>query len=225
MSLSEYREKVSRLIQDEAGRLSNEDIEAFIAEALSYYSKDAPFYKVADIAGDGGYQYDLPQNWLEGFSGLISVEYPAGRQLPVILESGDYTVYKTPQGLKLHFYSFSPQIGESIRLNYTTAYTQADIDSIPLADQDIFCVLAAALCCEALARYYAQTSDTLVEADSVNYRTKSDEYARRTKELISRYHDFMGKKEDSPRAAGQTLDWDVSYSWGGDYLIHPRKYR
>ena len=76
--------------------------------------------KVADIAGDGGYQYGLPTDWVEGFSSLIKVEYPAGKQVPLILEAGDYSIYKSPSGLKLHFYSLSPAETETIRITYTT---------------------------------------------------------------------------------------------------------
>jgi hypothetical protein len=225
MPIQTYNTKVDRIIQDDAGILSSTEIDDFILESLSYYSKDAPYLKVADIAGDGGYQYDLPNDWQEGFSYIVKVEYPAGKQVPLLLEPGDYTVYKTPTGLKLHFYSLSPLATETIRITYTTLYTQSTIDSIPAQDQDAFCLLAAALCCGAIARRYAQTSDSTIDADSVNYRSKSDEYARRAKELGLRYSNFMGKKEGTPSAASGTKDWDTDYSWGGDFLTHPRRGR
>ncbi len=63
MSLIDFRTKTRRLMQDEAGKLKTEETDSFILEALSYFSKDYPQIQVADIAGDGGYQYDLPADW------------------------------------------------------------------------------------------------------------------------------------------------------------------
>ncbi len=225
MPIQTYNAKVGRIIQDDAGILSNTEIDDFILEALSYYSKDAPYIKVADIAGDGGYQYDLPNDWQEGFSYIVKVEYPASKQIPLILEPGDYSIYKSPSGLKLHFYTLVPLATETIRTTYTTLYTESIIDSVPAQDQDAFCLLSAALCCGAIARRYAQTSDSTIDADSVNYRSKSDEYARRGKELAQRYSNFMGKKDGQVAAAGGTKDWDTAYSWGGDFLTHPSRGR
>lgn len=77
-----------------------------------------PQEKTAIISGDGGYQYDLPDDWQEGFSYIISVIYPADDILPRRLEAGDYAVYKSPGGLKLHFFQLTPQPTETIRITY-----------------------------------------------------------------------------------------------------------
>ncbi len=225
MTISAFNAKVDRIIQDDAGKLSPGEIDSFILEALSYYNKDAPLVKVVDISGNGGFQYDLPNDWVEGFSRILSVEYPPGKQVPVILEPGEYKVYKLPAGEKLHFFSLRPPPTETIRITYTTTYTQSIIDSVPTQDQDAFCNLAAALCCGALSRHYAQTSDSLIDADSVSYQNKSNQYAKRAEELLTRYNDFLGKKGNGPQAASGIKDWDTNYSWGGDYLTHPKKQR
>lgn len=225
MVLADFNEKVDRLIQDDSGRLERGEIDAFILEALSYYSKDAPYVKVADIAGDGSYEYALPADWSESFSLIKSVEYPAGKQVPVCLDASDFGVYKTESNLKLRFYTITPQSGDIIRLTYITLYARGTIDSVPAQDTDALCNLAAGLCCGALSRIYSQTSDPAIDADSVNYQGKANEYAKRAEELIIRYSEHMGKKDGSPLAACGVRDWDTFFSWGGDYLIHPQTNR
>ncbi len=76
LKLQELNKKIGRIIQDDADILKGSEIDSFILEALSYYSKDAPYLKVADIAGDGGYQYDLPNDWQEGFSYIANPAHP-----------------------------------------------------------------------------------------------------------------------------------------------------
>jgi hypothetical protein len=224
MSLTDFRTKVQRLIQDDTGKLGAEEINNFILEALNYFSKDYPRICVVDIAGDGSYQYDLPGDWREGVSWLQRVEYPAGQRVPVYLEPADYILYKSTSGEKLLLVNHTPAVGETLRLTYTTPYTETSLDQVPAALQDGLVLLAAALCCEALSRTYAQTSDSTIDVDVVDYQNKSNIYAQRAKELQKRYNDFMGKQK-GPGAAAATHDWDVDYPWGGDRLNHPRRQR
>ncbi len=157
-------------------------------------------------------------------SWLQRVEYPAGERVPVYLEAADYTIYKSTSGEKLLFVNHTPQTGKTLRLTYTTPYRETSLNEIPASMQDGLVLLAAALCCEALSRIYAQSYDSTIEADVVDYHGKSNTYAQRAKELQQRYNNFMGKQK-GPGAASATKDWDVDYPWGGDRLNHPRKQR
>lgn len=74
-----------------------------------------PDEKVVDIPADGGYQYDLPKDWQEGVSRIFKVEFPAGEE---VLESGEYSIYKSPSGMKLHFFRLVPQAPFNIRITY-----------------------------------------------------------------------------------------------------------
>ncbi len=224
MSIIDYRTKVRRLMQDEAGKLKTGETDNFILEALSYFSRDYPRMRVADIVADGGYQYNLPTDWQAGVSWLQKVEYPTGKRAPVYLEAADYSIYKSTVGEKLLLINHTPQAGEILRLSYTTPYDEASLDEIPASMQDGLVLLASALCCEALSRIYAQTSDSTIEADVVDYHGKSNAYAQRAKELQQRYNNFMGKQK-GPGAASAVKDLDVDYPWGGDRLNHPRKQR
>ena len=71
--------------------------------------------KVVDIPADGGYQYAMPNDWQQGISRMIRVEFPAGER---ILKPGDYSVYKSRSGVKLHFFRLIPQAPKNIRITY-----------------------------------------------------------------------------------------------------------
>lgn len=82
------------------------------------------------------------------------------------------------------------------------------------------------MCCGALARYYSGQQDSLVQSDSVDYKSKGGEFSRRAKELLQLYQNFLGQDEKGKvSAAGGVTEWDVDYPWGGDRLTHPRRER
>lgn len=188
MSLVNFNQKVQRIIQDEAAILNKADIDNFILESLSYYSKDRPQVKVADITGDGGYEYDLPISWNLGFSSIKNIEYPAGERIPTFLEPGDWMIYRNSTGIRLRFLHHTPESGETVRLTYSTLYEETEIDLISTGDQDAFCSMAASLCCGALARYYSQTVPSPQEVSVVDFPAKATEYAERAKELLNAYN-------------------------------------
>jgi hypothetical protein len=94
------------------------------------------------------------------------------------------------------------------------------------------CDYAAALCCQALAAKYAQTSDSSISADAVNYRTKSQEYLSLAKELRKRYDEQVGiqgsDSGSSANASGVAAalsigDMELRQGSGVDRLTHRRR--
>lgn len=224
MTLGDIKEKITRIVQDTAKKLSDVDLDGFTIEALANYSKDRPYVKVNDTTGTGTYDYTLPSDWVTDFSVIREVEYPAGEQVPTILEPEEYGLYQNASTTKLRLYNYSPTTSETIRITYTLPYTKATIGNIPAQDIDAFCNLAASLCCSALARIHAQTSEINYTVDNINYRSKGDEYARRAKELMGLYQSLIGIGGEV-QAASKSVNWDTSFSWGGDFLTHPKAYR
>ncbi len=228
VTLPDFDAKLVIVIQDKAAMLSAGERQAFILEAVSRYSQDRPRQVAAAIPGDGGHDYDLPEDWEEGFSAAQQVEYPAGQQQPVIPDDNDWMLYKTADGKVLRFLAGSPAATETILFTYTVRHQlTAQASTLPVADQDAVVNLAGALCCYALARKYAQTSDSTIAADAVNYGTKSGEYAKRGKELEGLYkaHIAPAAAEGGFPAASVTGDWDMNAGWGTDRITHPRRLR
>ncbi|MCX5888065.1 MAG: hypothetical protein NTY36_01270 [Deltaproteobacteria bacterium] len=227
-ALSDFDAKLVIVIQDKAAMLSAPERQAFLLEAVSRYSQDRPLVAAAQIAGDGGFDYDLPDDWEEGFSDVRQVEYPAGQQQPEIPDDNDWLLYQTKDGKVLRFLAFSPSATETILLTYTVRHqASGDGTTVPAADQDAVVNLAGALCCYALSRKYAQTSEPSIQADAVNYGSKSGDYAKRGKELEGLYktHIAPAAAEGGLPGASVTADWDMNAGWGTDRITHPRRLR
>lgn len=227
-TLSDFDAKLVILLQDDAGILASGDRQAFILEAVQRFSQKRPRELAKEIAGDGSYDYALPTEWVEGFSVALQVEYPAGEQEPNYPDDNDWTIYQGASGRKLRFLTCSPATGEKILLTLTAPHTvTSQASTVAAADQDAVINLAGALCCYALARKYAQSSEPTIAADSVNYGSKSSEYAKRGKELEKLYNDHLAApaKDGGLPAASVSGDWDMNAGWGADRITHPRRLR
>lgn len=226
MELFELINEIKSKLQDLVEDISRSDLETTAITALAQFSKDRPRRQVFDITGDGGYDYDLPSDWIPGFSQIKCVEYPAGDRIPLYLEDGDWGIYETTSTRKLRLLNHTPSAAETVRIGYTTVYLKSTVDQIEAHETDAFANLAASLCCGVLARRYGFTTDPTISADAVNYGGKGGEWARRAKELRALYNKFItGSESGKPAASSCTGDWDTRPSWGGDHLLHPRKGR
>ena len=185
--------------KDETGKLTDtDDYDSAITEALNRYSGNRPRLVVADIAGSGGSDYPVPTGWVEGLSVVESIEYPAGQNPEIILDDDDWRLYRSPAGLKIRLIEATPQAGETIRTLYTAGHTEATVLAM---DLEAVANLAASICLRMLAAAYGQSSDSTIMADSVNYRSKGDEFARRAKELEGLYRAHIGVKENDTTPA------------------------
>ncbi len=205
--------------------LDEADYADLIEAALSRYSKDRPQLSYEDYAGDGAvYDFTLPAAWDRALTVVASVEYPQGEHEPAYLQRRDWTIYaRGTSAEKLRLLRLTPASGETMRLTYTLPHT-ADDSSATIPANDLKCLawLAAAEGCHILARRYAQTSEPILGADSVNYTSKAAEYTRLGRELERKYQNHIGLKEgDTAGPSGASMDWDETLSQSrGDYLTH-----
>jgi hypothetical protein len=177
-------------VKDDSGKIDNPgDYQTAITAALKRYSKHRPLNLVADIPGDGGHDYSLPEGWNPGLSGILCVEFPAGLIPEVILDSRDYKLYQSPAGQKLRILNIIPTAEEAIRVTYNGLHTE---ETLPEADQEAVASLAASICCGQLAAAFGNTSDPTIQADVVNYRTKTDEFRRLADFLEGQYKEHLG---------------------------------
>lgn len=220
-TLADIREMVRGAVKDEGTKLQDpSDYDRNIDFAMGEYSKHRPDEKTEDITGNATNDYDLPSSWIDEFSAIKAIEYPIGDVPATMLDNDIYGIYKEPTAYKIRLKSYSPSASDSFRITYTILRTAA---TIPDGDLSAFVSLAAALCLEELANAYAQTSDSLMSADSVNYRTKSQEFASRAKRFKTLYAEHMGLKDgDLTLPASAVTDMDLGYPGGGGRLTHPR---
>lgn len=217
--LDDLRTRLDQMLQDAAERLSSAARDAAIFQAISDYSRDRPWRVVLDIAGAGSYDLALPADWVAGFSHIVSIEYPAGRREPVLLESGAWTLYTSPAGTLLRLLEVTPQSGETVRISYTLPHL-VDGTTLPAQDLDAVADLAAAIAFEKRATLVAEARDPTLAADLVGSRARAEDFAGRAREARRRYNERMGK-EGQPGAATGAADWDIELGDGGDRITHP----
>lgn len=191
---------VKSKVKDDSARLSDaDDYQPAVDAALERYSIHRPTEVLADLVGNGTADLELPEDWEEDFSRPLRVEYPVGRVPAVLLPSGEWSLYQSPDGPRLRLALARPAEDEAVRLTYTLPRAEA---SVARSDLDAVANLAAAICSETLAGLFAQTSDPTISADAVHYRSKSAEFAARAKRLRQLYLDHFGITGDGgPPAA------------------------
>ncbi|SRR5579884_47510 len=232
----DFRANVKRKVQDNAGLLTDADFDAFVTQAVRQrYSQDRAQVIVTDVAADGSTLLPLPvlaqqQNapavpvFEVGFSAVKTLEYPIGVVPPSYFLDSDWQYYQTPTGMKLLLLATSPANNELVRVTWTARHAD-DGSSVPNQDFEAVCDFASSLCAEALAARYAQTRDNTINADVVNYRTKSQEYLTMAKALRQRYFNALGVDEGGGNEQGPAIamgNMSEQLGAGVDRLIHSK---
>lgn len=203
-SLDQFQSQRDVALRDAAGKLPSGDRDALLAQAiLQRYSKDRPRELVSDQAGNGTQLLGMPATgtdvFEDGFSFIRTIEYPLGSVPPNFLLEEDWQLYRTPSALQIMLLSVTPAANDTVRVTWTARH-KSDGSTVPDVDFEAVSDFAAALCYEALAGIYAQTGDATIQADSVNYRTKSQEYMGLAKAAAKRYFNHVGITADDKGA-------------------------
>ncbi|MBU1067667.1 hypothetical protein KKE60_07750 [Patescibacteria group bacterium] len=215
-----------------SGELPLDEADKIVAinTAMKFHSRHRPRLLVEDFDGDDGFDYALSgfAAWSDGFSVIRQVEYPVDDddETPDILQDDEWRIYETPAGKYLRFLEDKPAADEDFRATYTALHTCTDSAcTIENFDEEAVQILIAALFCDLLSTYYAQSTDSTIAADSVDHKGKSDHYSARARAYRKMYFDHLGITEGQTPAASVTRDQDTLGSWRGDKLTHPQKYR
>lgn len=127
---SQFKSKVSEIVQDDAAKLTTTERDNFIQESLKIYSRHRPREIVKDITGAGTYDYSIAANlayWSDEFSSIKKIEYPADEREPVYLDDDDYMIIRKEDGLYLRFLNDTPPATEKIRVTYTGLHILNDV--------------------------------------------------------------------------------------------------
>lgn len=203
-----------------------------IGKAMRRHSRNFPRKLVEDVAGDGGFRYDLSSelaSWEENFSQVLVVEYPVddAEQAKNVLDQEAWTVRDNPtNGRELHMLEDQPPATEAMRLTYTARHTcTVSACTVPDSEAEAVEALAASYFCRILAARTAENQDSTIAADVVDHSSKSRDYNGLAKQFEAEYHAMMGIDPNKPVPAGVIVDWDVNIQGGADRLTHPRRKR
>lgn len=232
-AIADFVAEMPNVISDDAGRLGG-NYAPFITRAIiQRYSLDAPLSQVSDVVGNGtnllplpvapGTGNDLPV-FEPNFSVIETIEYPVGQQPPQYILDSDLQVYRTPTAYQILLNFDAPPEGDTLRVTWTARHLP---DGSTVPDKDFYAVIdfAASLAAEKLASFYVGTGDSTMQADVVNYRSKSQEMLNVAKALRKRYFNHMGIDETSAGGSEQSPaialgNQFLEQNSGVDRLVH-----
>ena len=231
-----WQQELASRLQDPEQKLGPADRDVCLRQAiLQRFSKDRPQELVSDVAGNGTADLPLPTHasgtFDEIFSKITQIEYPIGAVPETLLTEGDdWGMYRTPSALKVRLVSARPTASENVRMTWSAQHKD-DGSTVPDSDFEAVVDWAASLALELLAAGYAKTGDSTLGADTVNYRSKSQEYVALSKVMKRRYLNHFGMSEGDigqggvkPAIGIGEVDGSVAGS-GADRLTHPRRWR
>jgi hypothetical protein len=222
-SIADFVAEIPNVLSDDATRVTPDQWTALVVRAIKErYSQDAPLEIVSDVEGNGTTYLPLPVAPGAGtlpvfepeFSIIKHIEFPIGQKPPQLILDSDLRVYRAPGVAPTILINFdTPSAGNFLRVTWTARHL-ADGSTVP--DKDFYALtdLAASLGAEKIASFYVGTGDSTLQADVVNYRSKSQEMLNVAKVLRKRYYNHMGVDE------GSTGEVEVgpAFALGNQYL-------
>jgi len=216
------------------------EIEQAIRQAVLGYSRHKSRDVVADITGDGGFDYAINSTntpgYVIGFSFVSDIEYPYDSSVanPQFIERDDWMIYNDA----IRFLTAVPTSAQTIRVHYSKPRLD-DADGLVdilegtvavLVDTDFFvvCDFSASKMLRHIASQMIGSGDSTLQSDVVNYRTKSGEAIRLADTLEKSYYKHLGIDPDSDDGgavvgASVDVDFDTQFSFGADHLTHPAR--
>jgi hypothetical protein len=237
--LSAFVATVQVLIKasDSTEDLSSTDLQTPIKDALASYGGNFPDTKAVDVTGDGGIYYDFASftGWSDGFSQVLSVEYPAATiasdETPTFLDNTDYdTDYWSGTTRYLRFINASPAATEAFRIRFTLPYAfSGTVSAVDIPNEHYYplCKLAACYACRAIAAKFSRIGDSPLGVDSAANTTKAQEFNARGDTYCASYRLDMGlpaadATTGRQKAASAFANLDTAPEWqpGRQYVFH-----
>lgn len=231
-NLDSFVEGVKYRIAEEIDRdtvdIEEERIVNFVNSAVKAYNRNRPNTGVSVFSGNGtAYAWNLPSDWVDGFSEISLVEYPSGEQDPTYLKSYKWRIVQGTANKQFRLLLDIPSSTQTVTITYTTPHTlTVGTSTIPTQDEESVQDLAAAYCFSELAAKFARTNRSTLEGDVINNLAKVDYYANQARIMENRYKAHLGIRPGELSAATQCIgEWDQTYAWGADFIVHQRSWR
>jgi hypothetical protein len=190
-------------VKDDGQKLSDpDDYNNAVTAALARYSKGKPRTLVRDLPGTDSHNLALPVEWCPDFSVATALEYPIGSVPADILPPADWCMYVSPTSSVIRLTNLSPAATESVRCTFTALHTEA---TLPVVDQEAVADLAASICLLQLAAAYGNSTDSTIQADSVDHQSKTDQYRRLAQELRRKGLAALGLDDEDTTPAASVV--------------------
>ncbi len=221
MALEDYRKMLEDMVRDDS-TTSQADQDLALEIGLLKYSKDVPRKITDPVTSDGTDLVDLPEGWQNDFSKLINVRVAEGQEL---VDFGEWQLVDVIGGQQVKVQYIQPPGGD-VYITYTFPHElDYETTTVPKVDKIAVCYWAAAWLLDQLSTQYAGHQQTMLDADAVDWQSKSKDFAGRAKLHRSQYHEHLGTQQGKITASGVIVDLDQTDSRGRDRLIHKTRYR
>lgn len=221
-----------------------DDYQQVFDQAMRQFDRDRPNRRIVHLtataggssefilAGAGAVFTDPADAWVDGVSDLLAVWSPYLRADTdgVALDPDGYRILYEPNGvIILQLIDQTVSVGDITRFEYTRPHQVDNVDadtvggviSIRQADIEPFnLLLSSMILLLASTRAVQNMGTTGLPNDIIDRRTQSDLYAKRAKDLYTKYEAAVGiVTVDAPVAAAAAVkDLPVSTSYPGGYL-------
>lgn len=230
--LDSFVEGVKYRIAEEIDRdtvdIEEERIVNFITSAVKSYNRIVPNTAATAFAGNGtAYEWSLPGDWVDGFSEIMSVEYPSGEQNPTYIKSYKWRIHQGTASKKFRLLLDVPSSTQTVNIVYTIPHTvTVGSSTLPQQDEEALQDLAAAYCFSEIAAKWSRTSKSTLEGDIINNMQKVDYYKGQARDLENRFKAHFGIRPGDLGPTTQCIgEWDHTYEWGTDFIVHQRNWR
>ena len=235
----DYLDEIASRLQDTANKLHEvPDRQNALARAVYKYSRDKPQFVNARVAGNGTQEYLLSSAlgglWVYGYTFIEEIEYPVGNRPRTILardewEEVDDGTAQDGSNRLLSFPGLTPTSSQyfKVKLGIQMNLPEIGEQNFPNTEENFtnITALAASMCCRRMAAFYANTSESSMSADVVNYGGQTGKYLQMAAQFLEEYNMNVFGQPDAPsgvRPAFVDVDLDFPASDEGDYLFHSR---
>lgn len=227
-TITEWRDRVERLIRDVANVDTNTDtIDAVgLDQALTQYSIDRPRVLYAEVAGAGSAYFDVPAGWVSEFSRLEHVEQPSRQNPPAILDSHSYQLARKPSDPTVEqiLLAASVSAGTNVLFGYTAPWPFPTIDAAadPLHNIAFTAVsaLAASLCCLSMVPEAARDRAGAFPGAQVDGKAKARALADAAREYRRLYDTFLGIGAAADNAGSVAVSRPIDFDPGRSSMFH-----
>lgn len=215
----------AQIVNDELGDDANNLLASALKlrkvdEAVRHYSHYFPDQETVDVTGAGTYDYDLPTDWVIGFSSIVSVEFPKGDQTPTILKLGRVRIYYNSavdvSKWRIRFLDTTPTANDTIRITFTKPHKVTTTTStIPDTHWEAVAALATGLCLYTMAGRSLSQRDSQVSGDLFRFRSVARDYQDLAETIVrEKYAKKLGISMDGAGFATEIVDLDMNLTGG-----------
>lgn len=203
----ELLDEVTTLAGGLVGERGVRSFDLHAATALRTFSAHAkPRIVVLAVTGDGGDEYGLGADWVDGFSVIHRLRYVASGDydaVPVYWTDSDYQLETDSSGNPQIRFRISPGSTDIVVIEHTAPYTlgeTAATTTVPDYQLTALAYLVAANALRAAAVGVTATRDQGTDTDILDFNSQGGEFRRLADDYDAQFDDLMGIDRASPGA-------------------------